>query len=115
MLLSDTPRDTSIVQPHVVYVATADLGRVSARAIEGAPTLAIEILSPSTAELDRGRKRRLYARHGVPYYWIVDGDARTVEMYRLEGDAHVLLARGTGDAIVAAAPFPGLALTGIWP
>ena len=32
----------------------------------------IEILSPSTAEKDRGYKRTLYAKHGVAEYWLVD-------------------------------------------
>lgn len=107
--------DTSIVQPDVVFVAADRLVRVSARGIEGAPTLAIEILSPTTATLDRRRKRDLYARHGVTYYWIVDGDARTIEMYRLAGETYELLARVTGDVPVSVEPFPGLSLTDLWP
>ena len=107
--------NTSIVQPDVVFVATDRLGLVSARGIEGAPTLAVEILSASTATLDRRRKRDLYARHGVPYYWIVDGEARTIEAYRLAGDAYELLARAAGDAVAASEPFQGLALTDLWP
>ena len=39
----------------------------------------IEILSPATAQLDRGRKRQLYARHGVPYCWLVDPEAWALE------------------------------------
>jgi Putative restriction endonuclease len=37
--------------------------------LEGAPTLAVEIVSPSTDRLDRGAKLQLYARHGIPHYW----------------------------------------------
>jgi len=107
--------DTSIVQPDVVFVAADRLGRVSARGIEGAPTLVAEILSPTTATLDRRRKRDLYARHGVTYYWIVDGETRTIEMYRLTGQSYELLVRVTGDARVSVEPFPGLALTDLWP
>ncbi|MBA3345788.1 MAG: Uma2 family endonuclease [Gemmatimonadales bacterium] len=44
--------------------------------------LAVEVLSPSTAPADRHVKRRLYQRHGVPEYWIVDLDARLVERWR---------------------------------
>jgi Uma2 family endonuclease len=46
------------------------------------PLLVVEALSPSTARYDRGLKRRLYQRAGVPEYWIVDVDARVVERWR---------------------------------
>ena len=51
---------------------------------EDAPTpiLVIEVASPSTARYDRGTKRRVYQRAGVPEYWIVDLDARVVERWR---------------------------------
>jgi Uma2 family endonuclease len=107
--------DTSIVQPDIVFVATDRQAVVSARGIEGAPTLGVEILSPTTADVDRRRKRDLYARYGVPYYWIVDADARVIEMYRLTAGGYEPLARPAGATLVAAEPFPGLALTDIWP
>jgi Uma2 family endonuclease len=114
VILKDSPDEASIVQPDVVFVATDRLAIVSARGIEGAPTLAVEILSPSTADLDRHRKRELYARHGVPYYWIADGDTHTLEMYGLAGRDYELLARRSGPTIAAAEPFPGLPLSGVW-
>ncbi len=43
--------------------------------------LAIEILSPSTASVDRGKKRALYLANGVPEYWIVDVEKRTVSVW----------------------------------
>ncbi len=43
--------------------------------------LAIEVLSPSTATVDRGRKRQLYMAEGVDPYWIVDVEAHTVEIW----------------------------------
>lgn len=46
--------------------------------------LAVEILSPSSGRHDRFTKRRLYQERGVPLYWIVDGDARFVEVWRPE-------------------------------
>ena len=36
------------------------------------PDIAVEVLSPSTATIDRGRKMRIFAQYGVPEYWIVD-------------------------------------------
>ncbi len=48
--------------------------------------LVIEILSPSTARVDRTGKRRRYQRERIPEYWIVDGDAGVVERWRPEDD-----------------------------
>lgn len=43
--------------------------------------LIAEVLSPSTAERDRGIKREFYPRMRVPEYWIVDLDARLIERW----------------------------------
>ena len=46
------------------------------------PSALTSILSPSTAERDRGGKRALYGTHGVTEYWLVDPIAETVSIYR---------------------------------
>ena len=51
--------------------------------MQGAPDLVIEVLSSSTADLDRGYKQYLYAAHGVREYWLVDPDAEQVEVLAL--------------------------------
>ena len=48
-----------------------------------APDWLCEIVSPSTARLDRAKKLPLYARHGVQHVWILDPPARTLEVLRL--------------------------------
>ena len=48
----------------------------------GIPILVAEILSSTTARSDRMTKRRRYQRSGVPAYWIVDLDARLVEVWK---------------------------------
>ena len=95
--------DTTVVQPDIVFLDAGRALAVSARGIEGPPTLAVEILSPSTAPIDRGVKLQLYARHGVPYYWIVDPDARSLEAYVLAGGSYQRIL----DSLL---PFAGLAL-----
>ena len=46
----------------------------------------MEVLSPSTASRDRGIKRRLYERLGVPQYWIVDPVAEAIDVWRFGDD-----------------------------
>jgi Uma2 family endonuclease len=55
------------------------------------PDWVCEILSPSTARTDRALKMPIYAREGVAHLWLVDPDARTLENYLLQEDAHWLL------------------------
>ena len=109
--------ETTIVQPDLVYVRATSTHILSDRGIEGAPTLVAEVLSPGTAALDRGAKLRLYARYGVPYYWIIDIDARTVEVYELTPGGYRLAAHVQGEAPVTLPPFERLALVpdSLWP
>lgn len=68
--------------------------------------LVAEILSPSTGRHDRFVKRRLYQEVGIPLYWIVDGDAREVEVWTPEARfPHVERERLTWHPAGAAAPF----------
>lgn len=102
--------DTTIVEPDIIYIGTDRLGLISERGIEGAPTLAVEILSPTTAQIDRTTKMQPYARHGVPWYWLVDPDARTVEVYRLAEGAYALAARVTAGEPLSAEPLSDLVI-----
>src|SRR5690349_16462372 len=83
VILSNRTDATTIVQPDVLYIAPDRMGVTSRRGLEAAPTLVVEILSPSTRTIDRVVKRRLYARYGVLYLWLVDPDARVVEAFVL--------------------------------
>jgi Uma2 family endonuclease len=42
----------------------------------------IEVVSPSTADPDRGVKLERYRHYGVPEYWMVDPDQTTIEHWR---------------------------------
>ena len=74
--------DDTVVQPDLFVISLPDGGTPRSWADIGPLLLAIEILSPSTARVDRTLKRRRYQREGIPEYWIVDGDARVVERWR---------------------------------
>jgi Uma2 family endonuclease len=58
---------------------------------EIAPDGVCEILSPSTSCTDRAVKMPIYAREAVKHLWLVDPDAHTLEVYRLQNDGHWLL------------------------
>lgn len=64
--------DDSIVMPDVVYIRPERRGMIGPKVIEGAPDLVVEVLSPSNRADDLVSKRQLYARYGIPEYWIVD-------------------------------------------
>ena len=74
-------RDTA-VQPDVFVVPLIGGRRPETSEEAGRPLLAVEVLSPNSARADRGRKRALYQRQGIPEYWIVDLDARVIERWR---------------------------------
>jgi len=77
-----------------------------------------EVLSPSTASLDRVKKLAIYARERVAFAWLLDPVARTLEVMRLDGDAGywVLLSAHSGSEVVRADPFTEieLPLVSIW-
>jgi len=71
-------------QPDLLFVRAEREEILAERRATGAPDLVIEILSPSTRRRDRELKRKTYERFGVAEYWIVDPDAGTVRVLRLE-------------------------------
>ena len=75
--------DANVVQPDLLFVSRECEHIITRANIQGAPDLAVEIRSPSTAERDLTVKRRLYAEHGVREYWLVDPDAMTLTVLLL--------------------------------
>jgi Uma2 family endonuclease len=81
------------------------------RPIEVAPDWVCEILSPSTAARDKVAKRKLYAKHGVRHYWIVDVDARTLEAFELSDGRWMLVDSYDDTAVARIRPFDEVELT----
>ena len=77
--------ERKVVQPDLFFVSKGRLDIIVQEEVQGAPDLVVEILSPGTEERDRGYKKTLYARYGVREYWIVDPQAKTVEVFTREG------------------------------
>jgi Uma2 family endonuclease len=81
-----------------------------------APDWACEVLSPSTASLDRLRKKHIYARENVRHVWLIDPGAKLLEVYRLESEHWVEVGTFGGEERVRAEPFDAieLALADLW-
>jgi Uma2 family endonuclease len=73
----------NVFQPDLVFVARENYRVLTDAGVEGVPDLAIEILSPRTAKLDRTDKQRVYAESGVKELWLVDPETTTVAVYYL--------------------------------
>ena len=68
-----------VLQPDVFVIPFVGGRRASRFEDVGRLLLAVEVISASTARADRVAKRRVFREEGVPEYWVVDLDARTIE------------------------------------
>jgi Uma2 family endonuclease len=100
----------SVVEPDLVFIARARRAIVEHKGVFGAPDLLVEVLSPSTAARDRGRKKDLYARSGVACYWLLDPRAGRLVAWRLTDDAYGLEADVGPRGTFKPALFPGLSI-----
>jgi Uma2 family endonuclease len=99
---------SSVLQPDLLFVTKARQHIMTERAIEGAPDLVIEILSPTTSRTDRVTKAQIYAHHSVPAYWIVDLEQEAIEIYLLEANGYRLAVTLQGKTPMFAPPFKEL-------
>ncbi len=90
--------------------------------LEGPPTLVVEALLPGSADQDRGVKRGLYEKAGIPEYWLVDPENLCVTFNRRQADGRYEplrfgpeeLARITSretDVVYDSVAVPGLSLS----
>lgn len=80
--------DEDVVEPDLLVVLREHADRIGEQVIDGPPDLCVEILSAGSARRDLTTKRELYARAGVPEYWIVDPETASVEVLRLDRGAY---------------------------
>lgn len=98
----------TVCQPDLLYIRKERLAEIASDWVRGAPDLAIEILSPSSAILDMHRKKIVYARFGIREYWVVDPASRTVLRHLWadggygEGELH------EGSGVIVTPLLPGL-------
>lgn len=87
------PGYTTPVQPDIIFVLKDHLEIIKKEQVEGIPDILVEVLSPWNWNVDRQKKFKVYAKAGVPEYWIVDPDQRTIELYVLRGNTYHLLGK----------------------
>jgi len=89
--------DELVFEPDLVFIRADRFAIIDPEGdIHGVPDLVVEILSPSTRSYDRNLKRKHYLDAGVPEVWLVDIDARSIEVWRSGSER----AERVGDAIL---------------
>lgn len=99
-----------IVRPDLAGWRRERLEDPDQRPLRVAPDWVCEILSPSTSQIDRTVKKRLYAASGVSFYWIVDPDARTLEAWTLRDSVWVDVGSWADGERARIAPFEAVEL-----
>lgn len=95
---------TTNLQPDLLVAPVPDFTRAN---LPLAPTLAIEVLSPSTRHIDLGLKRSAYEEAGTPSYWVVDPAVPSITAWELRGGTYVEAGRAQGgETLVLSRPFP---------
>src|SRR5260221_10062840 len=85
--------DENAPESDILFIRKDQLHRVKRGRIEGPADVAFEIVSPESVERDYEDKRKLYEKHRVQEYWIIDEEARKVTVYRLNARGKYVLVR----------------------
>ena len=75
-----------VYQPDLLFVSTERAHILTDDGAHGSPDLVIEVISPSNAQLDKKRKRRIYAQAGVKELWLVDPILLQIHIYDFARD-----------------------------
>jgi len=86
-----------IREPDILFVSHEHADRIGEQ-FYGPPDLVVEVISPGTRRVDRGEKFLEYARAGISEYWLVDPEARSIEVFVLQDGVYTLLVKaGPGE------------------
>ena len=100
----------TVLEPDVLFVSQSRLQSIGEKYVSGPPDLVVEVLSESTAQVDREIKPKQYARYGVTEYWLIDPDGKTMEIFHLKEGEYQMAARlGFGETLTSPL-FSGLSL-----
>jgi Uma2 family endonuclease len=93
-------------EPAVVFMRKEHAGRITEPYWEGAD-LVMEVVSPGTRRTDCLIKLREYAEAGVPEYWLVDPEDRSVTVYVLSGSSYAQHTKGELPDTLSSPTLPG--------
>jgi len=97
--------ETTVLQPDISFFDPQTMRHLSKRGAEGAPTLVIEVLSPTTKDFDRNAKKELFAHFGVREMWLVDDKKHSIAVHDLESSE---VKRFAKSGILTSRIFPGI-------
>lgn len=101
--------ETRGVMPDVQFYRRGNEPRGQEQGLEeGRPDLVVEVVSAGSRSKDSVRKLHDYASLGVPEYWLIDPDARTLERLVLRDGVYGIVEALEGDAVFAPEEFEGL-------
>ena len=106
-LVLESPLDVflaarNVFQPDLIVLLRDRIQLIGSAKVESAPSLAVEVISPSTSAYDRVTKRDVYARFSVPEYWLVDPDAKTVTIFSDPQDGRYQAEQTVSDVAISA-------------
>jgi len=106
----------TVLEPDIIFVSRSRLHIIGEKNLSGPPDLVVEVLSESTARLDREIKPKQYARYGVPEFWRVDPEEKTFEIFRRKEGEYELIERLIFGQNLTSPLFPNfkLPLSSLW-
>jgi Uma2 family endonuclease len=99
--------------PDIVYLANDRLQQYDGQAINGPPTLVVEVTAERSQERDRETKMKAYHEAGVPWYWIADVVSRQTEEYHWTPTGYELVSQTPFEGKFRPRLFPGLTISRI--
>lgn len=98
------------VQPDIFFIQQDRLPKRRSPFFAGAPDLIVEVISPGSIRLDRVTKFTEYEQTGVAEYWIVDPQARIIEVYVLSNGEYGLLGTFKDEELVQSQVLAGISI-----
>ena len=80
--------EENIVIPDLMI--TCDRKKFKSNGYHGTPKFVVEVTNKRSEKRDRIDKMNLYAKCGIPEYWIIDYKATKIEVYKLQDGSYIL-------------------------